>query len=117
MTLTDLKPGDTVAYYPASYGQQEIYAAKVEKITGKTRITYHVKGKQFDERGRERGRGGWTFAMIAPITPEVATQITAQATVRKLKAELDRLNPDKLTPEQQRELLALLQKISTENPQ
>lgn len=119
MTLTELKPGDVVAYYPGSFGCQEVYARKIEKVTGKTRISYHVNGKQFDEQGWERGKAG-TWARrdhIGPITEEVRAKIIAQATARKLRAELSRLKPDTLTLEQQRELIAVLQKINPEATQ
>lgn len=117
MTLVDLKPGDFVALYLSGFGPQEVYGARIEKITGKTRITYHVKGKEFDEHGRERGGSKWSFTRIAPITAEIEAEIIAQATARKLKMELSRLKPDTLTLEQQRELIALLQKLNPEATQ
>ena len=107
-TLADVKAGDLVAYWKHTYGTApEVYIYPVEKITGTKRRSIWIRGLEFDDMGRKRGKD-WNAPHLTVLDDTARAHAENRRTRVALKAALAAVNPDVLTVEQRRELTGLL---------
>lgn len=88
--LADVKAGDTVAIYSTGFSRAH-ELAKVDKVTAAQVVIGHSRYRRSD--GKKMGTSGrWTSAWLCELTP----QIRAECYERKIRADIARIQWDKV---------------------